>query len=404
MKKILLSLTLLFSILNGFSQKQNGWKKVDKLSFLDNHEIRRSSLPLEYELFEFDYQTFKSSLINVPKRESLAGISNVIVSIPNPKGFIEQYRIVEASNFEAELQNKFPEIRSYSGQGVNNPSNTIRFSVSPYNGISAIIRSGSEQTTYIIDPLSMDYKTCIVFDRAKSTKAEGEFICTTEEAIQRVGNPNEMESSFLRDADDSNLRVFRMAQSCTGEYANYFGATSAAQVNLVLAAFNATYTRVNAIFEADFNCTMQLIATTTNVIYYNAGSDPYSDSANMSNWNSQLQSTLTSVIGSANYDIGHLFGADGGGGNAGCIGCVCGSATQAWTYTGSGKGSGYTSPADGIPYGDNFDPQKHEAISVIEDNKKKPNTVVDVVQRGFTIQERILRPAKVVVTKKVEKD
>lgn len=355
MKKILLSLTLLFSILNGFSQKQNGWKKVDKLFFLDNHEIRRSSLPLEYELFEFDYQTFKSSLINVPKRESLAGISNVIVSIPNPKGFIEKYRIVEASNFEAELQNKFPEIRSYSGQGVNNPSNTIRFSVSPYNGISAIIRSGSEQTTYIIDPLSMDYKTCIVFDRAKSTKAEGEFICTTEEAIQRVGNPNEMESSFLRDADDSNLRVFRMAQSCTGEYANYFGATSAAQVNLVLAAFNATYTRVNAIFEADFNCTMQLIATTTNVIYYNAGSDPYSDSANMSNWNSQLQSTLTSVIGSANYDIGHLFGADGGGGNAGCIGCVCGSATQAWTYTGSGKGSGYTSPADGIPYGDNFD-------------------------------------------------
>ncbi|SVB79100.1 uncharacterized protein METZ01_LOCUS231954 [marine metagenome] len=56
------------------------------------------------------------------------------------------------------------------------------------------------------------------------------------------------------------------------------------------------------------------------------------------------------------------------------------------------------------PYEDNFDPEKHEAISVIEDNKKKPNTVVDVVQRGFTIQERILRPAKVVVTKKVEKD
>lgn len=355
MKKILLSLTLLFSILNGFSQKQKGWKKVGKSTFLDTKEIRRSSLPLEYELFEFDYQAFKSSLINVPKRESLTEISNAIVSIPNPKGNLEQYRIVEASNFEAELQNKFPEIRSYSGQGVNNPSNSIRFSVSPYNGISAIIRSGSEQTTYIIDPVSIDYKTCIVFDRAKSTKAEGEFICTTEEAIQRVGNPNEMESSFLRDADDSNLRVFRMAQSCTGEYANYFGATSSAQVNLVMAAFNATYTRVNAIFEADFNCTMQLIATTTNVIYYNAGTDPYSDSANMNNWNSQLQSTLTSVIGSANYDIGHLFGADGGGGNAGCIGCVCGTSTQPWTGLGSGKGSGYTSPGDGIPYGDNFD-------------------------------------------------
>ena len=41
-----------------------------------------------------------------------------------------------------------------------------------------------------------------------------------------------------------------------------------------------------------------------------------------------------------------MFGASGGGGNAGCIGCVC--------VNGS-KGRGITSPADGIPQGDNFD-------------------------------------------------
>src|SRR5690606_25986509 len=73
--------------------------------------------------------------------------------------------------------------------------------------------------------------------------------------------------------------------------------------------------------------------------------DPYSPASGMNNWNGQLQATLTSVIGDANYDIGHLFGATGGGGNAGCIGCVCGP----------GKGSAYTSPADGIPSGDFFD-------------------------------------------------
>ena len=53
--------------------------------------------------------------------------------------------------------------------------------------------------------------------------------------------------------------------------------------------------------------------------------------------------------------------------------------------------------------GEAFDPEKHEAISVVEDDKKEPNTVIDVIQRGFTIQNRILRPAKVVVTKKSDK-
>ena len=55
------------------------------------------------------------------------------------------------------------------------------------------------------------------------------------------------------------------------------------------------------------------------------------------------------------------------------------------------------------PDGESFDPERHEAISVVENDKKEPNTVIDVIQRGFTIQNRILRPAKVVVTKKPDK-
>jgi len=58
-------------------------------------------------------------------------------------------------------------------------------------------------------------------------------------------------------------------------------------------------------------------------------------------------------VNNAAYDIGHMFGASGGGGNAGCIGCVCVDGTA--SGTGSTKGRGITSPADGIPMGDNFD-------------------------------------------------
>ncbi len=55
------------------------------------------------------------------------------------------------------------------------------------------------------------------------------------------------------------------------------------------------------------------------------------------------------------------------------------------------------------PDGESFDPERHEAISVVEDDKKEPNTVIDVIQKGFTIQNRILMPAKVVVTIKPDK-
>src|SRR4029077_14810321 len=102
------------------------------------------------------------------------------------------------------------------------------------------------------------------------------------------------------------------------------------------------------VYEKDLAVHLNLIANTTAVIYYNPSTDPYSPASSGAGgaWNNELQNTLTSVIGEANYDIGHLFGASGGGGNAGCIGCIC---------TNGSKGSGFTSPADGIPQGDNFD-------------------------------------------------
>ena len=91
-----------------------------------------------------------------------------------------------------------------------------------------------------------------------------------------------------------------------------------------------------------------------NVIYIDPANDPYPAAATGAQgaWNAQLQSALTANVGNTNYDIGHLFGKSGGGGNAGCIGCVCINPT---TSVPKGKGSGYTSPANGIPSGDSFD-------------------------------------------------
>ena len=55
------------------------------------------------------------------------------------------------------------------------------------------------------------------------------------------------------------------------------------------------------------------------------------------------------------------------------------------------------------PAGENFDPEKHEALSLVQDESREENTVIEVVQKGFMILDRVLRPAKVIVSKKLDK-
>lgn len=51
------------------------------------------------------------------------------------------------------------------------------------------------------------------------------------------------------------------------------------------------------------------------------------------------------------------------------------------------------------PQGDVFDPKQHEALTTQATTELDPNRVLTVVQKGFTIQDRVLRPARVVVSK-----
>ncbi len=49
------------------------------------------------------------------------------------------------------------------------------------------------------------------------------------------------------------------------------------------------------------------------------------------------------------------------------------------------------------PKGEKFDPQLHEAMTMIPSPDHESNTVVDVIQKGYTLNERLVRPARVIV-------
>lgn len=319
----------------GFSYAQGAWKSTSKKAAAAVVGNKTGiSAP---QLYELNAQQLQNALSAAPKRMGKAS-SNTVVSFPTATGEMESFRVFETSNMEAELAARYPEIKSYVGESTTHPGSTIHFSLSPL-GLRTMKLSPGKPVEFI-EPFTADNSTYVVYRKSDKAPTLSLFEChVLDEAID-VTNAEQARPN----ADDATLRTFRLAMSVTGEYTAYFGGTKA----LALAAINNTMTRVNAIFESDFAARCVLIANTDAVIYTNASTDPYSSASAGAGgaWTNELQSTLTAVIGEANYDVGHLFGASGGGGNAGCIGCVC---------VNNQKGKGYTSPYDGIPEGDNFD-------------------------------------------------
>lgn len=336
MKKQLSMIGMLLITGISFAQTDRLWSEGSKKAPSDIFENKTQiNNPKIYSL---DFAGLKNALARAPKRLAAGEKSEIIISFPNSEGKMENFKVRENSNFDPQLAAKYPDIKSYVGEGLTDSNSTVYFSISSL-GLSSMEIYGDKSAVFI-EPYTKDLSSYVVYKKSDKKDNLNKFECTVIDVAQKgVSGAN---IAARPNADDAKLRTFRLALSTTGEYTVYFGGTKAN----ALAAINNTMTRVNGVFEKDFAARMVLIANNDAVIYTNASTDPYSAASGMSSWNSQLQSTLTSVIGEANYDIGHLFGASGGGGNAGCIGCIC---------TNGSKGSGYTSPADAIPSGDNFD-------------------------------------------------
>ncbi|MCP1299662.1 M12 family metallo-peptidase, partial [Chryseobacterium sp. S0630] len=352
MKKKLSMIGMLLITGISFAQTDRLWSEGSKRTSSEIFENKTSiSNPKVYNL---DINGLKNILAKAPKRLAAGEKSELIISFPNSEGRMENFKVRENSNFAPELAAKYPDIKSYVGQGLDDPNSTVYFSVSPL-GLSSMEIYGDKSAVFI-EPYTKDLSSYVVYRKSDKKDDLSKFECTVVDAAQKGVSNSAL--AARPNADDAKLRTFRLALSCTGEYTTYFGGTKAQ----ALAAMNTTMTRVNGVFEKDFSARMVLIANNDAVIYTDASTDPYSipsvgtSSANQGNtngWGIQLQNTLTNVIGNAGYDIGHLFGDSGGGGNAGCIGCVCVNDTS--SNTDKNKGSGYTSPIDNIPSGDNFD-------------------------------------------------
>lgn len=339
MKKTLLQIVFTFLMINlGFSQTEKAWKTFNGGDIRVGKNAERQSFPEDFTLMQLDLATLRN-VLNTATDRFTENKKSAIISLPNSEGKLERFRVYEASNFDSDLQAQFPEIRSYVGQGIDDKYARLRLSINP-RGINTMISRADRPTEYM-EPYSVDGSIHAVYDSAR-VKGKIPFTCTTPAEENLVNNLTEKTSDFLR-SSTGQLLNFRLAMSVTPEYTAYHHTALGLATPKIsaLSAINTTLTRVNGVFETDFAIHMNLVNNMT-IIYDGSVADPYG--ATDANYNSELQATLTSIVGSANYDVGHLMAQVGNNGNAGCIGCVCGPGN---------KGSGYTTSTE--PVGDNFD-------------------------------------------------
>ncbi len=326
--KLYCPFVFLFFTLQSIAQQY--WKNANPISLSSVRQDERDIKVEKAYLFELNLDALKRQLSNAPLRYSNYSENSLpTISLPMPDGTVKLFKIMEAPVLHPDLQSRFPDIRSYAGYEARNPSTTIRFDVSP-NGLSAMILD--ENGAMFIDAYSHKNTTFYQSYHKKDFTTDKQFSCGNESAILVDNNEN-----FQRSTGDGMMRKYRLALAATAEYSNYHGGT----VAKVLAAMNKTMTRVNGLYEKEFSITMEIIANTDKLIFFVASTDGYTNSDGLKMLG-ENQNKCDAIIGTTNYDIGHVFSTDGGG--IANLQSPCKIATKAKGVTGS--------PA---PKGDPFD-------------------------------------------------
>ena len=177
-------LALLFFV--GVNSQSKLWKTTIQKGEFQGHSTEKLDTNNSVVL-ALNFEAFQKQLENAPLRSITARSSNTLISLPNDKGALHVFRIIEAPVFSASLSAQYPAIKSYIGFSTNNSGAVVRMSVSP-KGVQTMI-SYRDQPTVYMQPLKGDVENYIVYNRLSKTNLPKEdFICATaDELVKDAG-------------------------------------------------------------------------------------------------------------------------------------------------------------------------------------------------------------------------
>jgi subtilisin-like proprotein convertase family protein len=327
---ILISLSS-FTIAQKFIHKDY-WVDIKNIKSLERENKVRYVKPTKYRLVGIDFPMVKDVLDGAPhEREVLAEDSKLFIEIPLPDNRSEVFSVVQTQIMEDALQAQNPDIKTFMGVSVENPNRKI-FMDYTLAGFHGMIYDKGKLS--FIEPLYKgETEYYQVYDKRDNTLRESPWICSTT-SIEK----EEKESPVLdfRANACNKFRNYRLAIATTYEYSTYHGGTLA----LVTSAVTTSVNRVSGVYTMEIGCRLTMVSN-TNTLFSLTSSDAYTNT-NGNTMLGQNQTECDTKIGTANYDIGHVFSTGGGG--VAYLGCIC---------TASSKAGGVTGSSD--PVGDPFD-------------------------------------------------
>jgi subtilisin-like proprotein convertase family protein len=255
-------------------------------------------------VFELLPSVARSVLARAPREHGLTRVSNGIEwELPMPDGGMKRFRIVETRVMAPALGERFPELRTYRGVGMDDARDRLRLDL---QGGRIHAQMLSPDGHVYIDPLEDSDSTYLAYFTDTAPRSDAD-------TIECLTSASEISSTTVSATSSSTqagvmLRVYRLAVAVTGEYTQFHGGTVQSGLGAVVTAVN----RINGIYESELGIRFMLVANNDLLVYTDPATDPYenTDAAAMLGQN---QATLDAVIGPANYDVGHLLATAGGG-------------------------------------------------------------------------------------------
>ncbi|PPK94307.1 putative secreted protein (Por secretion system target) [Nonlabens xylanidelens] len=310
-----------FLILLPFSTySQTIWKSPDMSIVGKISKDLRPIQPNKFDIFDIDVDALSTKLDGAVDR--FDGGTAIEVDFPLGNDQFETFSIYTSGAVSEELHAQYPQIQSYVGQSKTNLLNKIYFTITP-KGFHGLITG--EKILYM-DPYSkVSPESIMIYNRKDLNRASDDnFACQVDDSLDALSKSS-VAVAQTKSFRDLTFRTYRIAIAATAEYTAYHDDGNIANGNAVsdaLSGIVVTLTRVNSVYEQEMSMRFSLVGNNNNVIYTDPSTDPYSNYSG-SDMLAENTNTLTSVLGTGSYDIGHVF-STGGGGIAGTSPCSTG--------------------------------------------------------------------------------